>query len=141
MKFGKIGVRSPMGNGNIASSYSGTDIAASLGDDMTGSKSLTDLADLPVPFKQTNKIQAVTAWKDDGLIEDWNFDDLASKDKKPSPAKKAVWEPPKLADRMTRQVKDDFKEPQQPAPSAKFESKEDSDYDAWGGWSDNSIDP
>jgi hypothetical protein len=35
-------------------------------------------------------------------------------------------------------VKDQPKPQQQPAPSAKFENN--SDYDAWGGWSENSED-
>ena len=59
MKFGKIGGRSPPGinfkkssNVIISQSISGTDLAASAGDDITGSKSLTDLGDLPIPFKQ-----------------------------------------------------------------------------------------
>jgi hypothetical protein len=66
-----------MGRGNnMASSHSGTDIAMSMGDDMTGSKSLTDLADLPVPIKNANKRQVVSAWNDDGLMDDWNFEQL-----------------------------------------------------------------
>lgn len=44
---------------------------------MTGSKSLTDLADLPMPVKQ-NKRQVVSAWNDD----DWNFDDIETSNKK-----------------------------------------------------------
>ena len=70
---------------NVGSSQSGTDLAASAGDDITGSKSLTDLADLPVPVNRSNKKQVVSGWDDDGLVDDWNFDDIdESKEKKAS---------------------------------------------------------
>ena len=45
--------------------------------DVTGSKSLTDLADLPVPAnpKKTSVAAAVKGFDDSG-IDDWNFDDV-----------------------------------------------------------------
>lgn len=77
-KFGKIAsAKSPHSRMvNIGSSQSGTDLAASAGDDITGSKSLTDLADLPVPVNRSNKKQVVSGWDDDGLVDDWNFDEI-----------------------------------------------------------------
>ena len=82
-KFGKIGGRSQAKSNlqkspNIAGSQSisGTDLAQSMGDDITVSKSLTDLGDLPVPVKKANKMQVVSGWNDDGLIDDWDFDDI-----------------------------------------------------------------
>ena len=38
------------------------------------SKSLTDLADLPMPMAQ-KKANAALSWDDDGF-DDWNFDDV-----------------------------------------------------------------
>lgn len=78
-KFGKVG----KSNFNLqkspsvySQSISQTDLAASVGDDITGSKSLTDLGDLPIPVKRANKVQVVSGWNDDGLIDDWNFDQV-----------------------------------------------------------------
>lgn len=45
-------------------------------DEVTISKSLTDLADLPVPLNKKKVQAAAMQWEDDG-IEDWNFDDVA----------------------------------------------------------------
>lgn len=53
-------------------------------DDVTVSKSLTDLADLPLPVPK-QKQQAAMGWNDDGF-DDWNFDDV-KEDKKKSPIK------------------------------------------------------
>jgi len=53
-------------------------------DEATVSKSLTDLADLPLPFPK-QKQQAVTGWDDDGF-DDWSFEDVKD-DKKKSPVK------------------------------------------------------
>lgn len=53
-------------------------------DEATVSKSLTDLADLPLPFPK-QKQQAVMGWDDDGF-DDWNFEDVKD-DKKKSPVK------------------------------------------------------
>lgn len=53
-------------------------------DEATVSKSLTDLADLPLPFPK-QKQQVVMGWDDDGF-EDWNFEDVKD-DKKKSPVK------------------------------------------------------
>lgn len=41
-------------------------------EDVTVSKSLTDLADLPMPVP---KAKAVMGWNDDGF-DDWNLDDV-----------------------------------------------------------------
>lgn len=53
-------------------------------DEATVSKSLTDLADLPLPFPK-QKQQVVMGWDDDGF-DDWNFEDVKD-DKKKSPVK------------------------------------------------------
>ena len=53
-------------------------------DEATVSKSLTDLADLPLPFPK-QKQQAVMGWDDDGF-DDLNFEDVKD-DKKKSPVK------------------------------------------------------
>lgn len=53
-------------------------------DEATVSKSLTDLADLPLPFTK-QKQQATMGWDDDGF-DDWNFEDIKD-DKKKSPVK------------------------------------------------------
>lgn len=52
-------------------------------DDVTVSKSLTDLADLPLPFPK-KKQQTAVGWDDDGF-DDWNFEDV--KEDKKSPVK------------------------------------------------------
>ena len=81
--------------------------------DVTGSKSLTDLADLPAPMmpKKTGVAAAVKGFDDSG-IDDWNFDDV--KDSPPSsnkftnavsPAKPAsAWSPPKPSGKLTDQT-------------------------------------
>ena len=48
--------------------------------DVTVSKSLTDLADLPLPVPKQKKA-VVQGWNDDGF-DDWNFDD--AEEKKPT---------------------------------------------------------
>lgn len=58
-------------------------------EDVTVSKSLTDLADLPIPVP---KAKAVVGWNDDGF-DDWNLDDVQEQ----KPAQKATkdkWAPP-----------------------------------------------
>jgi hypothetical protein len=67
-------------SGNFTGSYSQEDFENSV------SKSLTSLANLPLPMPQ----KKVTKWDDDGGIDDdWNLDDvhLEDKNKKPSPEK------------------------------------------------------
>lgn len=68
-------------DGNVSSS--GNKFSANASDwmqdsyDVTGSKSLTDLADLPV-VGQPKKVQAAAAVKgfDDSGFDDWDFDDV-----------------------------------------------------------------
>jgi hypothetical protein len=50
-------------------------------DEATVSKSLTDLADLPLPFPK-QKPHAAMGWDDDGF-DDWNFEDVEEKKKSP----------------------------------------------------------
>ena len=80
--------------------------------DVTGSKSLTDLADLPAPMmsKKTGAAAAVKGFDDSG-IDDWNFDDV--KESPPStnkftnavsPEKPATaWSPPKPTGKLIDQ--------------------------------------
>ena len=97
-------------DGNISSS--GNKFSASASDwmqdsyDVTGSKSLTDLADLPVVGQQ-KKVQAAAAVKgfDDSGFDDWDFDDVEESGKSikdnnkfsnsSSPPRQSNWSPPK----------------------------------------------
>jgi len=58
-------------------------------DEATVSKSLTDLANLPLPVQ----VQKNAGWDDDGF-DDWNFDDVPAKEEPKKAAKRA--EPPKV---------------------------------------------
>lgn len=60
-------------------------------DEATVSKSLTDLANLPLPVSFHNKKSA--GWDDDGF-DDWNFEDVTKKEEPKKAAKRA--EPPKV---------------------------------------------
>ena len=86
-KFGKVGGKFQQNIKNspgFSESKSGTELNASDGYDITGSKSLTDLGDLPIPVKKANKVQVVSGWNDDGLIDDWNFDEVNNLESKAS---------------------------------------------------------
>lgn len=49
--------------------------------DVTVSKSLTDLADLPLPVPKQKKTAVVQGWNDDGFEDDWDFGDAEEKPK------------------------------------------------------------
>ena len=96
--------------------------------DVTGSKSLTDLADLPAPMmqKKTGAAAAVKGFDDSG-IDDWNFDDV--KDTPPSTTNKfnnalsptkspGKWSPPKPTGKLIDQN-------QTKAPSPKYSIPEE----------------
>ena len=73
------------------SKFSGS-MSPSMGEDeATVSKSLTDLANLPLPVPDHNKKSA--GWDDDGF-DDWNFEDVTKKEEPKKAAKRA--EPPKV---------------------------------------------
>lgn len=101
--FGSFG---KSGQSSVSVSQS---IEQSLGkDDVATSKSLTDLADLPLPGQPAKKTAAL-GWDDDGF-DDWNFEDVEA-DKKPEPApvkpekvesKPKAWEPPKVTESLNK---------------------------------------
>lgn len=81
----------PGREGSYNSKFSGS-ISPSMGEDeATVSKSLTDLANLPLPVPIQNKKSA--GWDDDGF-DDWNFEDVGKKEEPKKAAKRA--DPPKV---------------------------------------------
>ena len=115
---------------NVSSSgnytQSGTDYAAD-SYDVTGSKSLTDLADLPV-VTQPKKVAAGAAAKgfDDSGFDDWNLDDVAESVPSSSANKftnaaspqrnreHQEWSPPRPEGKLTDQLSQN--KPKEPEP-------------------------